>query len=160
MDERELRAFLCVATTGRMDLAAKALGYSQPAISYQIKCLEKSLGFRLFTRDSTGARLTRDGRMILPAVQAAVMLIDEIRQTAPRATANSLQTWCAAGNGDNVRIACRSAGVMLGGEQWECPGSAAADPLGRFFDFVRAVEAEHPTGEVPERGHGLWTVRM
>jgi DNA-binding transcriptional LysR family regulator len=96
MDERELRAFLCVAATGRMDLAAKALGYSQPAISYQIKCLEQSLGFRLFARDSTGARLTRDGHMILPSVRAAVMLIDEIRKTAPRTAASSPQPLYAA----------------------------------------------------------------
>jgi DNA-binding transcriptional LysR family regulator len=78
-----------------MDLAAKALGYSQPAISYQIKCLEQSLGFRLFTRDSTGARLTRDGRMILPAVRAAVMLLDEIRNVAPRAAASSPPLYAA-----------------------------------------------------------------
>lgn len=86
MDERELRAFLCVAGTGRMDRAAKTLGYSQPAISYQIKCLEQSLGLRLFTRDSTGAKLTSEGQMILPAVRAAVMLIDEIRNAVPRPT--------------------------------------------------------------------------
>jgi DNA-binding transcriptional LysR family regulator len=86
MDERELRAFLCVAVTGRMDRAAKTLGYSQPAISYQIKCLEQALGLRLFTRHSTGARLTSEGQMILPAARAAVMLIDEIRNTVMRPT--------------------------------------------------------------------------
>jgi DNA-binding transcriptional LysR family regulator len=87
MDERELRAFLSVATTGRMDLAAKALGYSQPAISYQVKCLEQALGLRLFSRNSNGARLTREGRMILPSVRAVVMLLGEIRSVTPTAAA-------------------------------------------------------------------------
>jgi DNA-binding transcriptional LysR family regulator len=95
MDERELRAFLFVATTGRMDLAAKALGYSQPAISYQVKCLEQALGLRLFTRNSTGARLTREGHMILPAVRAAVMLIGEIRNAVPTAVAESPRLYAA-----------------------------------------------------------------
>ncbi|WP_213454327.1 helix-turn-helix domain-containing protein [Rhizomonospora bruguierae] len=84
MDERELRAFLSIATVGRMDLAAKALGYSQPAISYQIKRLEQTLGFKLFTRDATGARLTREGWMILPSVRAALLLIDGIKDTVPQ----------------------------------------------------------------------------
>lgn len=84
MDERQLRAFLSIATVGRMDMAAKALGYSQPAISYQIKCLEQSLGVKLFVRDSSGARLTREGLMILPSVRAALILIDGIRHAAPQ----------------------------------------------------------------------------
>jgi DNA-binding transcriptional LysR family regulator len=84
MDERQLRAFLSVALIGRMDRAAKDLGYSQPAISYQIKCLEKTLGLTLFVREPTGARLTREGRMILPSVQAALKHIDGIRNAVPR----------------------------------------------------------------------------
>lgn len=91
MNERELRAFALIAEIGRMDLAAKALGYSQPAISYQIRCLEQALGVRLFTRDSTGARLTREGQMILPSVRALLVLMDNIKFATDRpcATARS-----------------------------------------------------------------------
>ncbi|EIE99028.1 LysR family transcriptional regulator [Saccharomonospora glauca] len=81
MDERQFRAFVSIAEAGRMDLAAEALGYSQPAISYQIKCLETSLRAKLFTRDSTGARLTPQGQMLLPAARAVVTLFDSIKQT-------------------------------------------------------------------------------
>ncbi|MGW7299316.1 MULTISPECIES: LysR family transcriptional regulator [unclassified Streptomyces] len=79
MHEREFRAFVSVAEIGRMDQAARVLGYSQPAISYQIKCLEQVLGIKLFTRDSTGARLTREGRMILPSARAVLALIDSMK---------------------------------------------------------------------------------
>ena len=79
MHEREFRAFVLIAETGRMDVAARQLGYSQPAITYQIKRLEQSLGFKLFTRHPNGARLTGDGRMILPSVRAVLTLIDGIR---------------------------------------------------------------------------------
>ncbi|TCB99653.1 LysR family transcriptional regulator [Micromonospora zingiberis] len=84
MHERELRAFALIAEIGRMDLAAKELGYSQPAVSYQIRCLEQSLGARLFNRDSTGARLTREGQMILPSVRALLVLIDNIKHMSDR----------------------------------------------------------------------------
>ncbi|TGA86982.1 LysR family transcriptional regulator [Streptomyces palmae] len=79
MHEREFRAFVSIAELGRMDQAAQALGYSQPAVSYQIKCLEQSLGTELFVRDSTGSRLTREGRMILPSARAMLALYDSIK---------------------------------------------------------------------------------
>ncbi|WP_232376157.1 LysR family transcriptional regulator [Amycolatopsis aidingensis] len=71
---------MSIAEIGRMDVAAKALGYSQPAISYQIKCLETNLKARLFTREPGGAKLTADGRMLLPSARAVVTLFDSIRQ--------------------------------------------------------------------------------
>lgn len=79
MHERAFRAFVSIADLGRMDQAAKVLGYSQPAISYQIKCLEQSLGTELFVRNSTGARLTPAGRMILPSARAVLVLYDSIK---------------------------------------------------------------------------------
>ncbi|WP_156727277.1 helix-turn-helix domain-containing protein [Streptomyces apocyni] len=79
MHEREFRAFVAVAEIGRMDQAARVLGYSQPAISYQIKCLEQMLGAQLFARDSRGARLTREGRMILPSARAVLALFDSMK---------------------------------------------------------------------------------
>ncbi|MEU3373724.1 MULTISPECIES: LysR family transcriptional regulator [unclassified Streptomyces] len=82
MHERELRAFVSIAETGRMDQAAKCLGYSQPAVSYQIKCLEQTLGTKLFVRDSTGTRLTREGRMILPSARAMLSLFESIKSVA------------------------------------------------------------------------------
>jgi DNA-binding transcriptional LysR family regulator len=87
MHERELRAFASIAEIGRMDLAAKKLGYSQPAISYQVMCLERTLGTKLFTRNSEGTTLTHDGQMILSSVRAVLMLIDNIKVSSrPTAT--------------------------------------------------------------------------
>ncbi|MCP2260907.1 regulatory helix-turn-helix protein, lysR family [Streptoalloteichus tenebrarius] len=81
MHERELRAFVRIAELGRMDLAARALGYSQPAISYQIRCLERTLGVRLFHREPAGSRLTPDGQRVLPRARAVLALIDTMRGT-------------------------------------------------------------------------------
>ncbi|TQJ01379.1 helix-turn-helix domain-containing protein [Amycolatopsis cihanbeyliensis] len=89
MHERELRAFVATAQIGRMDLAAKELGYSQPAISYQIKCLERALGVRLFMRNPAGAQLTREGEIILLSAQSALLLLDNIKSMS-RSSAEEL----------------------------------------------------------------------
>jgi DNA-binding transcriptional LysR family regulator len=81
MNERELQAFVSVAQHGRMDLAARSLGYSQPAVSYQIRCLEQTLNTRLFARTSNGAVLTGSGRMLLPSAQAVLALMESIKTT-------------------------------------------------------------------------------
>lgn len=85
MHERELRAFVAVVEAGRMDRAALSLGYSQPAISYQIKCLEQELGTRLFSRYPDGVQLTQDGAMVLPAARAALALFEGIKDVTERA---------------------------------------------------------------------------
>ncbi len=79
MHERELRAFVLVADSGRIDQAATELGHSQPAVSYQIRCLEQDLGMKLFIRNAAGLRLTPEGAMVLPTVRAILALIEGIR---------------------------------------------------------------------------------
>ncbi|WP_274385017.1 helix-turn-helix domain-containing protein [Streptosporangium sp. KLBMP 9127] len=79
MREQELYAFVAVAETGQMNLAAKNLGYSQPAITYQIKGLEQSLGTKLFIRAAEGARLTDEGKAAFPTIKAILALIEQLR---------------------------------------------------------------------------------
>jgi DNA-binding transcriptional LysR family regulator len=80
MNERTLRAFVWVARFGRMDRAAETLRYSAPAVSYQIRTLEKDLGARLFERSKDGLRLTRYGSQVLPVVREVLSLIDGMRE--------------------------------------------------------------------------------
>ncbi|GAA3201097.1 MULTISPECIES: helix-turn-helix domain-containing protein [Streptomyces] len=96
MHEREFRAFVLIAETGRMDVAARKLGYSQPAITYQVQRLEQSLGFKLFTRHPSGARLTGDGRMILPSVRAVLLLIDSMRDAHGSGAGEDRDLECSA----------------------------------------------------------------
>ncbi|MDI6099146.1 LysR family transcriptional regulator [Actinoplanes sp. NEAU-A12] len=89
MNQRELEAFVTVAKFGRMDLAARALGYSQPAISYQIQCLEQALGVKLFVRNSTGTAITASGAIMLPSVKAVLALMNGIKHTVSQRPAHS-----------------------------------------------------------------------
>ena len=58
----QIRAFNAVARLSNISAAADRLGVTQPAITAQIRALEKSYGVMLFERSNTGVTLTRLGR--------------------------------------------------------------------------------------------------
>jgi LysR family transcriptional regulator, glycine cleavage system transcriptional activator len=70
-----LRGFEATARIGSFTGAAQALGLTQAAVSYQVRSLEKHLGFPLFERLAHGVRLTEMGKAYLPPIQKA---FDEI----------------------------------------------------------------------------------
>ena len=58
----QIRAFNAVARLSNISAAADRLGVTQPAITAQIRALEKSYGVMLFERSNTGVCLTPLGR--------------------------------------------------------------------------------------------------
>lgn len=70
-----VRGFEATARIGSFTGAAQALGLTQAAVSYQVRSLERHLGFPLFERLARGIKLTDMGRAYLPSVQRA---FDEI----------------------------------------------------------------------------------
>jgi DNA-binding transcriptional LysR family regulator len=65
MDIRQLRYFSAVAEDGSFTTAARRLHVSQPALSQQIKVLERGLGVPLLVRSCTPVRLTPAGEQLL-----------------------------------------------------------------------------------------------
>lgn len=63
---RELRYFVAVAEELHFTRAAERLYVSQPALSKQIRALERQLGTQLFRRDRHGVALTGAGEALLP----------------------------------------------------------------------------------------------
>ncbi|WP_217164950.1 LysR family transcriptional regulator [Streptomyces sp. AC512_CC834] len=63
---RELRYFATVAEELHFTRAAERLYVSQPALSKQIRALERQLGAELFRRESHGVTLTEAGTALLP----------------------------------------------------------------------------------------------
>jgi DNA-binding transcriptional LysR family regulator len=61
MDWDNIRIFLSVARAGQFSAAASALGIDNGTVSRRISTLEKSLGARLFDRQTTGCMLTEAG---------------------------------------------------------------------------------------------------
>ena len=59
---KQLRAFCAVAKSGKMTDAAEELFLSQPAISLQIRALERELDTVLFERHGPRINMTREGQ--------------------------------------------------------------------------------------------------
>lgn len=73
---RLLRAFVVVAREGHVGRAATKLYVSQPALSQDIRRLEREIGVILFDRGSKGLTLTPAGDELLRAVEAALSILD------------------------------------------------------------------------------------
>ncbi len=65
IDPRALMSFRAVAEHGSFAAAARELGWTQPALSSQVRRLEESLGVTLVTRTVKGVQLTEPGRRLL-----------------------------------------------------------------------------------------------
>lgn len=75
-----LAIFNEVAKHGTMTAAAGAIGISQPAISAQVKALERYYGTRLIERDGRGSTPTPAGRLVADHTARILALVDEIRR--------------------------------------------------------------------------------
>ncbi|MGW7315090.1 LysR family transcriptional regulator [Streptomyces sp. NPDC054865] len=72
MSLRQMEYFLAVVEESTFTRAADSLHVTQPALSHQVKALEKSVGGALLERMPRGVRLTPMGRAFLPHAQLAV----------------------------------------------------------------------------------------
>ncbi|NPV68275.1 MAG: LysR family transcriptional regulator [Anaerolineae bacterium] len=74
LDIYELQIFLAAAETGSFSGAGRRLQMSQPAISMQIRSLEKRLGVELFSRAGRHIQLTEAGEALVPMARELVNL--------------------------------------------------------------------------------------
>lgn len=64
VDFYRIECFLTAAELGNMTKAAEKMSITQPAMSFQIRELERELQFSLFERDYNGIRLTEPGKLM------------------------------------------------------------------------------------------------
>ncbi|MGW0878181.1 LysR family transcriptional regulator [Streptomyces sp. NPDC002671] len=88
MSLRQMEYFVTVVHEASFTRAADALHVTQPALSHQIKALEKSVGGALLERLPRGVRLTPMGRAFLPHAELAVRSAAQARRAA-RASAGA-----------------------------------------------------------------------
>ena len=74
-----LRGFYYVAKNRSVLLASTEMGRNQPAISHQIKCLERELGVILFDRSKGKMELTPEGKKVLKITISIFELILEMK---------------------------------------------------------------------------------
>ncbi|MEH6495399.1 MAG: LysR substrate-binding domain-containing protein [Pseudomonas marincola] len=87
MKHAQLKAFHAVAKTGGFTLAAKSLGLTQPAITLQVRALERQYNTSLFERRGRQISLTTSGMLLLNLStryfgieQEAQLFLDSIMQ--------------------------------------------------------------------------------
>lgn len=76
IDLQVLRSFLVVAEEHNVSAAARRLFVSQPALSGQVRRLERNVGLKLFERGATGVTLTDAGRAFLPYAEQAIAAVE------------------------------------------------------------------------------------
>ncbi|MFC9535652.1 LysR family transcriptional regulator [Streptomyces sp. NPDC056975] len=89
---RDLRYFAAVAEELHFTRAAERLYVSQPALSKQIRMLEKQVGATLFERDRRQVRLSPVGAALLPHAQRMLAEWDAAQEAVARAVADQSAT--------------------------------------------------------------------
>lgn len=78
MEIYQLRTFVTVAQQKHLTQAAELLHLSQPAVTAQIKALEKNLDISLFERTAQGMLLTQAGQELFPQAQEILTQMHEL----------------------------------------------------------------------------------
>ncbi|GAA0329861.1 LysR family transcriptional regulator [Actinoallomurus spadix] len=81
---RQFEYLVTVVDTGSFTRAAESLHVTQPALSHQIRALERDLGGPLLERLPRSVRLTPLGRSVLPHARAALADAERLRSAARR----------------------------------------------------------------------------
>jgi DNA-binding transcriptional LysR family regulator len=97
MNDTQINCFLAVCQTLNFSRAAEILFITQPALSYQIRSLEKELGVKLFTRSTTQVRLTDAGQALVePAHTLARQYLTILNTVRPYAEKKRLTLFLPA----------------------------------------------------------------
>ncbi|MEV5876458.1 LysR family transcriptional regulator [Streptomyces sp. NPDC052101] len=78
LELRHLRVLCAIADAGSVGRAATQLGYSQPAVSTQLRRIERHLGEPLFERGTSGVRPTRYGAEVVAQARDVLARADAI----------------------------------------------------------------------------------
>jgi DNA-binding transcriptional LysR family regulator len=100
---RQLVYFSAVAEELNFARAAERLHIVQPAVSQQIRRLERDLGVQLFDRTSRRVRLTAAGERLLPEARAVLAAADQTRRLAAElASSGILRLGTSQGLGERL----------------------------------------------------------
>ncbi|MGJ7541105.1 LysR family transcriptional regulator [Brevibacterium luteolum] len=127
MNLRRLESFLAVVRCGTVTRAAQELHIAQPALSRQLKTLQRELRVDLFEPAGVGLQLTPAGQAFLPHARR---LVQESQRVA-----NTLS---------NIRLG--SIGVLT-------VAATLASTRGFLAPFIATTSAEDPTLVVEVAGH-------
>src|SRR5881392_3813829 len=115
MDTRQLAAFCAVVERRSFSQAAERLGVTQPAVSLQVRALEKRLGTQLLDRSGRRVEPTEAGSKLYKSAQRLLALeeeiVSELAEDATGELTGTLEIGASTGPGGVVlsRLLCRFA---------------------------------------------------
>lgn len=81
IERSHLKIIQALADNGTLTAAANALFLTQPALSHQIRYLEKKLEVTLWERDGRQLRLTQAGELLLRVARQVLPVLDQAEKT-------------------------------------------------------------------------------
>ncbi|MGY0492373.1 LysR family transcriptional regulator [Streptomyces sp. WG-D5] len=84
LELRHLRTVRAIADAGSLTRAATVLGLAQPALSAQLRRIERILGGELFERGRHGVRATALGELVLERARIVLPAVSGLQQEATR----------------------------------------------------------------------------
>ena len=147
MDTRQLAAFCAVVERKSFSQAAERLGVTQPAVSLQVRSLEKRLGRKLLDRSGRRVEPTEAGLALYRGAQRMLalegQLIDELEAGDQGELRGALEVGASTGPGSTV------VPVLLCEFQRENPGVAVSLSISDTQSVVdRVAERELELGVV------------
>jgi DNA-binding transcriptional LysR family regulator len=147
MDTRQLAAFCAVVERKSFSQAAERLGVTQPAVSLQVRSLEKRLGRKLLDRSGRRVEPTEAGLALYRGAQRMLalegQLIDELEAGEEGELRGALEVGASTGPGSTV------VPVLLCEFQRENPGVAVSLSISDTQSVVdRVAERELELGVV------------
>ena len=135
MEIRTLITFLRVAELRSFSHAAVQLGYSQAAVTIQIRQLEEELGVQLFERIGKKVRLTEEGRSLIPR---AIDVMNAVRAVRDLGRGDEPEGQLRLGTAESLLISVLPPVMMEFCRR--CPKvefSTCTDMVTGLFDMVR-----------------------
>ena len=147
MDTRQLAAFCAVVERKSFSQAAERLGVTQPAVSLQVRSLEKRLGQKLLDRSGRRVEPTEAGLALYRGAQRLLalegQLLDELAAGSEGELSGTLEVGASTGPGSTV------VPVLLCEFQRENPGVAISLSISDTQTVVdRVAERELELGVV------------
>lgn len=130
--DKQLRAFHAVAETGSVTEAARRLGLTQPAVTVQVRTLERDRNVRLFERGPDGLVTTEAGAALHRITGRLLLLYQDAADTLQGAAGLRFGTLRIGADGPFAaipllaRFAERYPGVRIEARMGNAPGTLAA----------------------------------
>ncbi|MER5641624.1 LysR family transcriptional regulator [Kitasatospora sp. NPDC002227] len=154
MELRQLRCFVAVAEELHFGRAAEKLLLGQPAVSQQVRRLERELKVELFDRSPRYVRLTPAGERFLPAARGVLAAEDAARALAAELAAPAVfRLGTITGLGERLDLILDAYQRRAPGVRVELQAAPVRERLARLADG--RLDAAFVRGAVPEESTGL-----